>query len=322
MKSVKYIVLIAGITWHVNAYAESLFTFYGKLNLAAENINKKIKDLEKNDDTLQNKASRVGFYGNKKVENDHTIFYRLEYGVNIVNRKNKDTFFLRDIYVGMKNDYGKIKLGYSNTPFKLAQKKVDVFNDVVDLATLISGDNVESMILIEPYQFHGITLNVAYLLNDNPNKPKNLRQGFSSSIAYNYNQVDIALAYEKGTAGQDLIRFTTHYQINSWFLGFMFQKNRPNQYFTKSQSSRLVSAKYKFGRITAKLQAIDSNFTEGTSTYYGIDGYDNQSITVGLDYSLSNMDTLMLYSTHGKLAISPQEEERVNVLGLGMKVNF
>jgi len=30
----------------------------------------------------------------------------------------------------------------------------------------------------------------------------------------------------------------------------------------------------------------------------------------------------MLYSTHGKLAISPQEEERVNILGLGMKVNF
>jgi len=30
----------------------------------------------------------------------------------------------------------------------------------------------------------------------------------------------------------------------------------------------------------------------------------------------------MLYSTHGKLAISPQKEENVNVLGLGMKVNF
>jgi len=29
----------------------------------------------------------------------------------------------------------------------------------------------------------------------------------------------------------------------------------------------------------------------------------------------------MLYSTHGKLAISPQEES-VNALGLDMKVNF
>lgn len=321
MKSIKYFALIASFSLHTNVYGNSLLQFYGNINLAAEHLNESNDFQDRDDDFLQNKASRIGIYGSKNEE-DHSIFYRLEYGVNIVDKKNKDTLFLRDVYVGMQNEYGNLKLGYSNTPFKLSQGKVDVFNDVVDLSTLLPGDNVESMLAIESSQFNGLKVNIAYLLNDNPNAPKKARQGFSSSLSYNYNNINLALAYEKGTTGQDLIRVSGNYHYEEWLFGFMFQKNQVNSYFKNNESGRLVSIKYKFGRMALKFQAIDSNFTAGTKRFYGMTGNDNKSLTVGIDYHLLNTGTIMLYSTHGKSNLPTNKSEKVNVLGVGMKINF
>jgi len=325
MKSIKYSLSCLILSSCLPAYGNNFLQYYGNISLAAEHIEEDDDREQYADrDYLQNKASRIGIHGEKQLPDNKGIFYRLEYGVNIVDKKNKDTIFLRDIYVGLQNEYGKIKLGYSNTPFKLAQGKVDVFNDILDLSTLLPGDNVESMLAVEATPVPGLKVNLSYLLNDNPDAPRNLRKGFSTSIGYRLDAFSAALAYERATNGQDLMRAAGNYQYNNWLLGFMYQKNRTNAYSEQQESGYLVSLKYHWDNMAVKFQAINSDFTQGTKSFYGISGKDAKSFALGLDYYFLDAATLMLYAARGQSDSSQEESQQddINLLGLGMKVLF
>ena len=102
---------------------------YGKLNIAVNNdgsdgVNEQEIDLVSN-------ASRLGFKGKVDMKNGLTGIYQIEYQVDITNDNTKGkTFDQRNSFVGLKGNFGTLKLGTHDTPLKLAQLKADLFNDL------------------------------------------------------------------------------------------------------------------------------------------------------------------------------------------------
>ncbi len=50
--------------------------------------------------------------------------------VDFGDDEDKSTFKQRNIYAGIKGQYGSLLAGKNDTPTKQAQKKIDLFNDL------------------------------------------------------------------------------------------------------------------------------------------------------------------------------------------------
>ena len=113
---------------------------YGKLNIALNNdgsdgVNEKEIDLVSN-------ASRLGFKGKVDMKNGLTGIYQIEYQVDITDDNKEADFNQRNSFVGLKGNFGTLKLGTHDTPLKLAQLKADLFNDLKgDIKNTTDGEN-------------------------------------------------------------------------------------------------------------------------------------------------------------------------------------
>ena len=113
---------------------------YGKLNIALNNdgsdgVNEKEIDLISN-------ASRLGFKGKVDMKNGLTGIYQIEYQVDITDDNKEADFDQRNSFVGLKGNFGTLKLGTHDTPLKLAQLKADLFNDLKgDIKNTTDGEN-------------------------------------------------------------------------------------------------------------------------------------------------------------------------------------
>ncbi|WP_462164701.1 porin [Pseudoalteromonas xiamenensis] len=302
------------------AAAPSL-TSYGIVALAGEDVQYTDESLSDDCSAFRSKASRIGVKGEEAFSDSEHAFYLLEYGVNLKTQKKDDSFFLREAVVGLKNQYGSLKLGFSNTPFKLSQGRVDAFNDVVDLRTFLPGEYVENMVVIESAPLHGVSAAVAYVLVDKDGDARE-RRGTSSSIKYQLDNLYVALAYEQNITQQDLLRLSATYQYEQWQIGVLTEQSVATENTLDKQSGQLVSVLYHLDKLTFKAQWINARFTTGIKSFYGIKGDNNASVTLGVDYHLSQHSTLMFYGAHGEAKSNQHDKQEADVIGLGMRVTF
>ena len=101
---------------------------YGKINVAVVNSDSGSTDTWK----LNSNASRIGLKGSSQISEGLSVFYKTEFEVAVDNGnfgddEDKSTFKQRNIYAGIKGQYGSLLAGKNDTPTKLAQKKIDLF---------------------------------------------------------------------------------------------------------------------------------------------------------------------------------------------------
>jgi predicted porin len=90
---------------------------------------------------LNSNSSRVGIRGNEKLNEEFTAVYKAEWGFN-ADRDGGLT--ARERYIGLKHfQWGAIRLGYIDSPFKNAEDDIDIFNDLanLDMQNFIYGQN-------------------------------------------------------------------------------------------------------------------------------------------------------------------------------------
>ena len=83
---------------------------------------------------LSSNSSRLGFKAEQKLENGMTVFGQVEQEVNFASGsqdgKSVD-FATRDTFVGLKGDFGQVRAGRFDSPFKVARGPVNFFGDMV-----------------------------------------------------------------------------------------------------------------------------------------------------------------------------------------------
>ncbi|WKD51339.1 porin [Microbulbifer spongiae] len=266
--------------------------FYGKANVTLQSFDE--GDGSATD--VQSNASRLGVKGEIALTESIKGIYRMEYEVDM-DGDAEDTFSQRNIYAGLEGGFGQVIAGKFDTPLKVAQKKVDLFNDLEgDIKSLITkSDNREA----DSFQyttpsFAGFKASAAYFSHkdavigyevigldeagDEILREITRENGVSVSIAYDNNGVYLAYAVDQDVEenDRDVQRFVAQYNIGPLQVGALFEDQE------KADGSRqegwMGSVAYKIEPWTLKAQYGQSDIVKE----------DGKTYSLGVDYKFSS----------------------------------
>lgn len=292
---------------------------YGKANLSVVN-----QDFGAYDEwALNSNASRLGIKGKTEISEGLEIVYQAEYEVCIDSGDCKgQTFKQRNTFVGIKGDFGMVWAGKHDTPTKLSQKKIDLFNDLEgDMKNTFEGENrLSNVIGYSSPTINGFTTSVAMIpaegedVDQDGQNDTSLNDGMSYSISYSKDKMYLAISGDQDIDKQDLIRLVGQYQIDALKLGIMYQQNEDNL-GTKDESGYFVSAAYKLdNNITLKAQygAIEDD----------VDGDEEQTLSLGADYKLAKNTKVFAFYTNNTDSAIDSDDDEFSALGIGMEHKF
>ena len=215
-------------------------TVYGKAFLTLDYVSTDYDAANKTDEDtfkLNSNQSRIGFKGDDDLTDTTKLVYQLEYGIDVDD--DSQQFRSRNTYVGLAhNTLGTVLAGRHDTPLKLAQNKVDVFNDsLFDIKNAgVSGEyRANNMVAYQspvivgmPVSFMAATAlsetdaDGDILVSAAPGtKPAVYRDrkvkdnGYSALLAYDKNGVYLAGAYDKDMGANNV---NTGVIDNTWRL--------------------------------------------------------------------------------------------------------
>lgn len=120
MKRLLLPVLIAALPVSVSADVE----VYGRAHLALEQLDNGASYSELN---MASRASRLGVRANRALDGNLTVLMQIEQGVNYDEGEaftaNRNTF------VGLRGEFGMVRVGHFDTPFKGARGPANIFGD-------------------------------------------------------------------------------------------------------------------------------------------------------------------------------------------------
>ena len=297
---------------------------YGKINIAAD-------DGDGTDDYVNN-ASRLGIKGIVDLDG-LTGIYQVEYEIDPTDGyaqdevKNSNGYVTksamiakqRNTFVGLKGDWGTVKLGFHDTYLKLAQGKVDLFNDLRgDIKTTFSGEDRTSDFLGYESPVFGGGFQFKYNFSDGgsaANGGTGNRDAKAYAISYKTKKIYAAYAFEDNStksSGEDHIRIVIQVPIGPVKIGFIDQESEIG---TSKDDSTMFNIAWKAtDKLTVKFQTMDKEDENGITQ--------DDVTSFGVDYKLAKKVKLFFYDTEhedGVISISNQPKDYT---GIGIEVNF
>ena len=299
---------------------------YGKINVSVVNSDSGSEDTWK----LNSNASRIGLKGSSQISEGLSVFYKTEFEVaaddgsndikkysietdtEIVELKDTSTFKQRNIFVGIKGQYGSLLAGKNDTPTKLAQKKIDLFNDSVgDIKNTFEGENRESNIIAYTTPKYG-AFSATYAVMPSEEDGGSLSDAKSNSVNYSNGDLYVALAADSNVDDHDLLRIVSQYQFDAWQFGLMYQESEEVD-GTDDESGYFASTAYKCDNITYKAQ-FGSNEND-------TDGSNKTTLSLGADYKLAKNTKSFVFFTENKSSESDGSTS-TKTFGLGLEHKF
>jgi len=314
MKKALLPLLIASL---IPAAAFADVTVYGRANVALQYADKNVGDQQYSE--LVSNASRIGLKGSEVINDDLKVIYQFEYETKVDDGSfsqtctatsvttapaattkttcsvSGQTFAQRNIYLGLQGSGGTVMGGMFDTPLKVSQEKVDLFNDYVgDLKNVLEGEiRAKNIVQYSTPAWGDVTVNLAYV-NTEKDVP-NADDGYSASIAYSTKALYLAVAADTNSkrasdgtlsaVDTDILRAVARFNIGPVVLGALWE-NYDNGVI--DEDGYLVSAQWNITDAWAlKLQTAQSDMIQ----------LDGQSTSVGVDYKMSKTAKLYGYYT-------------------------
>jgi predicted porin len=262
------------------AMAMADITLYGKANVSLEWV----EEGDTSHSALESNSSRVGIKGSEKLNDSVEVIYQFEYEAN-VDDNDDDALKQRNIFIGVKGDFGQIIGGHIDTPLKNAQNKVDLFNDLRgDIKNYISpNDNrTDNTVMYSSPSAGGFVAHLAYMASEDEERD----DGKSLSLTYTSDSLYLALAFDQDIEAEnaEALRAIAQYDISAWQLGLLYEQYDADG--ADSQDAWLVSALYNLNTDWAlKAQYGQSEIAFGYGP--GLSTDESESMSIGADYKLS-----------------------------------
>tara|TARA_B110001454_G_scaffold67805_1_gene66127 strand:+ start:40580 stop:41521 length:942 start_codon:yes stop_codon:yes gene_type:complete len=249
--------------------------FYGKVNVSIQNTQEEGKG---SISELVSNASRLGVKG--KIELNHGLegIYKLEYETQVDDGdKDGQTFTQRNIYAGIKGGFGQIIAGKFDTPFKKAQNKIDLFNDLEgDIKSAISAHEKRTANTVQysTPKMSGLVATVAHIASED----ENVNDGTSSSLTFTQKNVYAAIAYDTDVeADTDALRLVAQYSMADFTVGALWEQDNTDG-SDNDKEGWVYSASYKLNSdIKLKAQYGESDIVKDNAETYSL----------GADYKLA-----------------------------------
>lgn len=307
------------------AAAADMPTVYGKVNVSvvSEEVN---VTTDANDNKVEGKyqstlvksnASRLGVKGKYALDHGLTAIYKAEYQINVDEKNNEASagdspFKQRNIFGGIKGDFGTVKVGYFDTAVKKAQKKIDLFNDLQgDIKNVISNSEKRKSDTVQysTPKMAGVQANVAYLGSE---QEDGKGDGVAASLTYSNDSVYVAYAYGKNASsdvkGEDITevnRVVAQVKADIVTIGALYETQA-------GESGWVTSAKVKAtSKLAVKAQYGQSSLQTGDKKA--------SSASLGADYKVGKKAKLYAFATQLDYDQSINDEMYV---GTGLEIKF
>jgi len=275
---------------------------YGKINVSVVN----------SDDSweLKSNASRIGLKGSTEISEGLSVFYKTEFEVCVDDGDCKgNTIGQRNIFAGIKGQYGSLLAGKNDTPTKQAQKKIDLFNDSVgDINKTFAGENRMSNIIAYTTPKYG-NFSASYAVMPSEDVNGGLADSKSYSVNYKKDGLYVAVAADSNVKDADILRIVSQYKIDAWKLGLMYQDSEElEDGVIMEKSGYFASAAYKSGNVTYKAQ-------------YGVNEADNSNaedttLSLGADLKLAKKTKAYVFYTDN------DNSKAAESFGIGLEHKF
>jgi predicted porin len=296
-------------------------TVYGRVNVSLESVdhegayrtvaNGSVRPQDPQDEIqLNSNASRLGVKGSFDLDlHGLKAIYQLEYEVNVDDGTSGDSSFSqRNTFGGVQGGFGQVIFGKFDTPLKVAEGKVDQFNDLRgDIDWLIGGQNRVNDIVqySSPKLLGGLTVTAAFVTaetlydadGDGDLTNDDGLDSYSFSAVYDDGTWYGALAYDTDQAARrsfdgivraDILRAVGGARLGNFEAGLLLQRAEdvaPNS--SGQDDSWLVSGAYKLGAVKLKAQYGSS---EGD-----VSGRKGTLAALGVDYARAKQSVLYAY---------------------------
>ncbi|MAK91874.1 MAG: porin, partial [Oleibacter sp.] len=278
--------------------------FYGKINVAQEFVQQKDAG---NLAQLNSNASRLGVKGTIDLDAGLTGIYQAEFEMypDDGDKDSDRTFAQRNTYIGIKSAYGTLQAGIFDTPFKKAQKKVDLFNDLQgDIKHIVSDseNRAKNSVQYTSPEFAGLTATVDHINSED----EEINNGLSASLAYQRGDIYLAYAYDTDVSdeGTEAQRVAGQYSIGLVQLGALWETQDDG---VDSKDGWMASAKVKVAsKVSLKAQYGASDIKEEGGVTYSL----------GADYKLTKVAKTFVYATSEE---SDDESVNAQYYGVGLE---
>ena len=186
--------------------ARSEMQIYGRAHLSVDMLKDGAGYSEVN---LSDNSSRLGFRGTSDF-GELSGFFQIEQGINF--SESGHLLASRDTFAGIRGDFGMLRIGKFNTPFKDARGPANLFGDQVgDLRNLARvgearfDERAPNVIHYQTPRLGAMQFNLAYSHHEGDYKEEDAKDSaMSTSLSYREGPLDLALAYE--AFGEDASR--------------------------------------------------------------------------------------------------------------------
>lgn len=333
--------------------AQAAPTVYGRLNLSVDYTD---ADAGKGTDgiwELNSNSSRIGVKGNEKLTEEFTAVYKAEWEVQGDMAAGKD-LDARERYIGLKHfQWGTVRLGYIDSPFKNAEDDIDVFNDMahLDMTKFIYGQNrlensinyvspkfldvFGANITLQPGEKSSgdVTLCAIPATTTTPatNPCENhIADAISAAFSYEDDSLYLSFAIDKEVMNVDAMRFNARYKMGDATVSAMYQMAEPSGKkmadVLDQEDSIVVSASYKMDSITVRGEVLMSTEDMYKPTVGNEKSIDTTLIGIGIDYNFTQATKAYVNLATGNMDTSKEMatsmDEDMTYLGFGMETRF
>lgn len=305
---------------------------YGQINLSAEAYEQD-KDGTANDQEftrMQSNASRFGVKGEAELTATLSAVYGIEWQVN-ADGEGTD-LGQRNRFLGIKHqDFGTIKMGKYDTYLKLAQGKVDLFNDfAADMQFTIAGEaRMNNVLGYESPKLMNTQFSIMGQTQDVATKATN---GTSLSIVHNNEDMGLYLALAAdmgmstnsalfGARESDTMRLVGSYKIADLTANLLYTTSE-NINGKDAETAYLLGGAYKVGDIVLKAQYSMAE-ADDTAPIGAKGSVEKTQASIGADYNLNSKTRAFAWYTMQedttKAAVNNVE---TNIVALGIETKF
>lgn len=207
------VVLTVASAAHAEVKTDGLLEIYGRASFSVDKLDDGDKYSRMN---LSSNASRLGLRGSKKI-GEFTGIWQIEQEIQFnMSNGTSDTnnrLASRDTFAGLQGDFGTVRAGKFDTPFKVAREPFNLFGDQLgDMRNLTRvGDakfdeRLNNMLEYQTPVMGGFQAKLAYSFHSGTSATttsgvEKKEDATSLSLGYKASNLDATLAYE--TYGSD-----------------------------------------------------------------------------------------------------------------------
>lgn len=303
------VAIAAAAAFSMNTMAD--VKVYGKANLSLNTYDE--ADVVK----LNSNASRVGVKGSYGISGSTKAVYKLEYEYGADDGASGD-FKARNIYAGFAGDWGMIAAGRHDSPTKMAQGKVDRFNDLDygDIKkTFAQEARANNAVWYASPKANGLQGIIALLQGEKGAKyytaeDDSIGDGISASLTYDADNFYAALAVDDNIGTRDSIRLVGEYRADIFKIGLMLQNDEPSEGSGDDTDSILISG---------QVEAATNWIIKGQYSMAETGSAEDELLTLGVDRKLNKKSKVFAYVSDFDAEVDAQDE---TTFGIGYEVKF